>query len=136
MLKVLGKTRWVHFVCHGKLDEEEPFNSSLMLPGGRLTLLDIARSHLPNAEFAFLSACHTAEQRPAFAWDEALHLAAAIQFCGFRSVVGTMWQLLDRDGPRLADVFYSYLADRVEEGEIGFKAGAAAVREAALSLRD
>ena len=47
-----------------------------------------------------------------------------------------MWQLLDRDGPSLADVFYSYLADRVEEGEIGFKAAAAAVREAALYLRD
>lgn len=136
VLKVLGKTRWVHFVCHGKLDEEEPFNSSLMLPGGRLTLLDIARSQLPNAEFAFLSACHTAGQGQKYALDEALHLAASMQFCGFRSVVGTMWQLLDRDGPFLANAVYAYLMRDLDDGGARFKGGAAAVREAALRLRE
>ena len=135
VLEMLQKAQWVHFVCHGKLDNE-PFNSSLMLPGGKLTLLDVARANLPNAEFAFLSACHTAEQTPTSALDEALHLAAAIQFCGFRSVVGTMWELLDLDGPYLADKVYAYMMQDLEEGEVRFKRAAAAVRIAALGLRE
>ncbi|KAI0300955.1 hypothetical protein BC826DRAFT_966599 [Russula brevipes] len=51
-----------------------------------------------NAEFAFLSACHTAEMADGSIADEALHLAAAVQYCGFRSVVGTMWATADVDG--------------------------------------
>ncbi|OCB91463.1 TPR-like protein [Sanghuangporus baumii] len=135
VLRLLPWAQWVHFTCHGQLGKE-PFNSSLKLPGGKLTLLDIARANLPNAEFAFLSACHTAEQGPKFALDEALHLAAAMQFCGFRSVVGTMWKLLDRDGPFLARFVYGHMMLDLEEGEVRFKRAAEAVRGAALSLRD
>ncbi|KAL5480870.1 hypothetical protein ACEPAI_9810 [Sanghuangporus weigelae] len=135
VIKALRKVEWVHFVCHGILGKE-PFDSSLKLPGGRLTLLDIVWAHLPNAEFAFLSACHSAEQGPTTALDESLHLSAAMQFCGFRSVVGTMWKLLDRDGPFLSGVVYARLMDEVEEGEMRFKRAAGAVREAALRLRE
>ncbi|OCB86660.1 hypothetical protein A7U60_g6343 [Sanghuangporus baumii] len=134
-IKALRKVEWVHFVCHGIL-AEDPFESSLKLPGGNLTLLDIARAHLPNAEFAFLSACHTAEQGPTSALDESLSLAAAMQFIGFRSVVGTMRQLLDRDGPFLAKFVYGHLMYGLEEGEMRFKGAVAAVREAALSQRE
>ena len=74
-----------------------------------MTLLDIARARLPDAEFAFLSARHTAGQSHTSATDEVLHLAAAVQFCGFRSVVGTLWQLLDRDASLLAGSVYTYL---------------------------
>ncbi|KAH8978918.1 hypothetical protein EDB86DRAFT_3150036 [Lactarius hatsudake] len=49
----------------------------------RLTLLDIVRSDLPTAEFAFLSACHIAEVTEGSVIDEGLHLAAAVQYCGF-----------------------------------------------------
>jgi CHAT domain-containing protein len=48
------------------------------------------RLRLPHAVLAFLSACQTAqgsEKQP----DQAVHLAASMLFCGFRSVVGTMW---------------------------------------------
>ncbi|KAL5525288.1 hypothetical protein ACEPAF_9158 [Sanghuangporus sanghuang] len=135
VLRMLRRARWVHFVCHGLLDEE-PFNSSLKLSGGNLTLLDIARENLPNAELAFLSACHTAEQHPKAAMDELLHLSSAIQFCGFRSVIGTMWQLLDRDGPFFSLSIYMHLMKELGEGEVRSKRAAAAVREAALTLRE
>ena len=136
--RALHRAEWVHFVCHGILDEKQPFNSSLKLSDGNLTLLDIVRANIPNAEFAYLSACHTAEQGSNFALDETLHLAAAMQFCGFRSVVGTMWKLLDRDGPFLAGAVYAHLmlAGDVTEGEVKFKRAAAGVREAAIRLRD
>jgi hypothetical protein len=98
--------RFVHFACHGTLEAGKPFEAGFELHGGeRLTLLEIVRSHLPTAEFAFLSACHTAEVTEGSAADEGLHLAAAVQYCGFRSVVGTMWAMVDEDGRDLANIF-------------------------------
>jgi len=34
--------------------------------------------------------------------DEALHPTAAMQYCGFQSIIGTMWVMADMDGPHLA----------------------------------
>jgi hypothetical protein len=102
--------QFVHFACHGTLEAGKPFEAGFMLYGDeRLTLLEIVRSHLPNAEFAFLSACHTAEVTEGSVVDEGLHLAAAVQYCGFRSVVGTMWAMVDEDGQDLAKHFYKAL---------------------------
>jgi CHAT domain-containing protein len=92
--------RFVHFACHGTLEAGKPFEAGFELHGdARLTLLEIVRAHLPTAEFAFLAACHTAEVTEGSAIDEGLHLAAAVQYCGFRSVVGTMWAMrIQMDG--------------------------------------
>ena len=99
VLERLWDHRFVHIVCHGELEHGKPFESSFKLyQGKRLSLLDIVQSRLPNAEFAFLAACHTAELTDESPADEALHLAAAMQYCGFRSVVGTMWAMADTDG--------------------------------------
>jgi CHAT domain-containing protein len=98
--------RFAHFVCHGSLETGKPFDASLELHKGRLTLLAIVRSQLPAAEFAFLAACHTAELTEGSFSDEGLHLAAAMQYCGFRSVVGTMWAMADTDGADLSKHFY------------------------------
>ena len=97
-------------MCHGTLEANKPFEAGFELYGGeRLTLLQIVRSYLPTAEFAFLSACHTAEVTEGSIVDEVLHLAAAVQYCGFRSVVGTMWAMVDEDGRDLAKHFYKAL---------------------------
>ena len=102
--------RFVHFACHGKLEAGKPFEAGFELHGDeRLTLLEIVRSHVPTAELAFLSACHTAEVTEGSIIDEGLHLAAAVQYCGFRSVVGTMWAMIDEDGRELAKHFYKAL---------------------------
>jgi tetratricopeptide (TPR) repeat protein len=98
--------QFVHFVCHGLLETGKPFDASFELHGDNLTLLEIVRSQLPAAEFAFLSACHTAELTEDSVADEGLHLAAAMQYCGFRSVVGTMWAMADTDGADLSKHFY------------------------------
>ena len=102
--------QFVHFACHGTLEANKPFEAGFELDGDkRLTLLEIIRSDLPTAEFAFLSACHTAEVTEGSIMDERLHLAAAVQYCGFRSVVGTMWAMADVDGQDLAESFYKVL---------------------------
>ncbi|KAG1735373.1 CHAT domain-containing protein [Suillus occidentalis] len=90
-LKALEENTWVHLACHGKQDCTQPYNSHFVMKDEKLTLLDIMERHVPQAEFAFLSACHTAvgdEETP----DEVIHLAAGLQFSGFKSVVGTLWQ--------------------------------------------
>ncbi|KAG1827926.1 hypothetical protein EV424DRAFT_1597051 [Suillus variegatus] len=59
-----------------------------------LTLLDIIERHLPQAEFAFLSACHTAvgdEETP----DE--------------SVIGTLWEVDDSVAKHVVEAFYKYM---------------------------
>ncbi|KAF9063102.1 CHAT domain-containing protein [Rhodocollybia butyracea] len=108
--KALVDHEWLHIASHGTLVPGKPFSSYFSLAGGsHFTLLDIIRLNLPNATFAFLSACHTAEQSPDSVHNEVIHLAAAMQFSGFRGVVGTMWEMADIDGPDMVKDFYSHL---------------------------
>jgi CHAT domain-containing protein len=103
----------------------------------RLTLLEIVHAHLPTAEFEFLSACHTAAMIERSVVDEALHLAAAVQYCGFRNVVGTMWAMVDEDGRELAENFYKALISnsRRDQGIPYHERSAKALRSAAKKLR-
>ncbi|KAH8995829.1 CHAT domain-containing protein [Lactarius hatsudake] len=127
--------RFVHFACHGILEVGKPFEAGFELYGDeRLTLLEIVRSHLPTAEFAFLSACHTAEVTEGSVIDEGLHLAAAVQYCGFCSVVGTMWAMVDEDGRDLAEYFYKALFSN--SGRVPYyERSAKALRVAVKKLR-
>jgi len=107
VLEHLRDYQFVHVSCHGNLKTGKPFDAYFTLyEGARLTLLNIVRSRFPTGEFAFLSACHTAEHTTESLADEGLHLAGAVQYCGFRSVVGTMWAMADDDGPDLVGNFY------------------------------
>ncbi|KAI0292644.1 CHAT domain-containing protein [Multifurca ochricompacta] len=126
----------VHFVCHGKLETGKPFDASFkLIDNKRLTLLDIVRSRLPAAEFAFLAACHTAELTDDSIADEALHLTAAVQYCGFRSAVGTMWEMADVDGSEIAENFYKSMFSRNEEGVPYHLRSARALRDATRKMR-
>jgi CHAT domain-containing protein len=128
--------QFCHFICHGNLVPEKPFDASFGLYGvDRLTLLDIVRSRLPTAEFAFLSACHTAELTEGSIADEGLHLAAAVQYCGFRSVVGTMWAMADQDGGDLAKHFYNLMFSSDGSGVPYHERSARALRDAVRYIR-
>ena len=136
VLERLRDHRFVHIVCHGLLEPGKPFDSSFKLhQGKRLSLIDIVRSQLPNAEFAFLAACHTAELTDESPADEALHLAAAMQYCGFRSVVGTMWAMADTDGQYLAENFYKSVFSGGKQGVCHYERTAEALRDAVVRLR-
>jgi CHAT domain-containing protein len=77
---------------------------------GPLMIKDIIQSDWQDPEFAFLSACHTTvgdEESP----DELIHLAAAMQFSGFRSVIGSMWTVDDEAAQEVVSAFYGNLVD-------------------------
>ena len=137
VLEGLRGSRFAHFACHGVLEAGKPFDASFKLHGNsRLTLLEIVRSRLPDAEFAFLSCCHAAEITEDSIADEALHLTAAMQYCGFRSVVGTMWEMADVDGRDLAKTFYKSLFSSQETGVPYYERSAGALRDATQRLRE
>lgn len=100
---------WVHFACHGVQDHFRPMESGLVMwKGFRLTLSHLAQSSLESPQFAFLSSCQSAAGSKRFP-NEALHLTAGMQFVGFRSVIGTMWSVGDRDAPEVAKRVYTRL---------------------------
>ncbi|KAI0252093.1 TPR-like protein [Lactifluus subvellereus] len=126
---------WVHFACHGVLQPGRPFDSSFLLQHNtHLTLLRIAKSHLPTAELAFLAACHTAELAEDGTPDEVLHLTAAMQFSGFRSVIGTMWAMVDEDGQDLSQYFYKKMFAAGAQ-VASYEKSARALRHATQKLR-
>ncbi|KAG2364140.1 CHAT domain-containing protein [Suillus spraguei] len=109
-LKALEENTWVHLACHGKQDPTQPYHSHFVMRDEHLTLLDIMERDVPHAEFAFLSACHTAvgdEETP----DEVIHLAAGLQFSGFKSVIGTLWEVNDAVAKHVVEAFYKYMFD-------------------------
>jgi CHAT domain-containing protein len=79
----------LHMACHGA-QHADPLKSSFLLQDGTLAIENILQLHLPHSLLAFLSACQTAKGDHN-APDQAVHLAASMLFCDFRSVVGTMW---------------------------------------------
>ena len=137
VLEGLRGSQFAHFACHGILETGKPFDASFKLHrDSRLTLLDIVRSRLLDAEFAFLSCCHAAEITEDSVADEVLHLTAAMQYCGFRSVVGTMWEMADVDGRDLAKSFYKSLFSGPDTGVPYYERSAGALREATQRLRE
>jgi CHAT domain-containing protein len=100
---------WVHFACHGVQDMANPTESALLLAGSsHMKLSEIIKLSLPCAGLAFLSACQTAtgaEELP----EEAVHLAAGMLLAGYGGVIATMWSIMDRDAPCVADDVYAHL---------------------------
>jgi CHAT domain-containing protein len=113
----LQGSRFAHFACHGVRETGKLFEASFELHGGsRLTLLNIVRSRLPDADFTFLSCCHTEEITE-------------------ESVVGTMWEMADTDGRDLAKSFYDSLFSSQEAGVPYYDQSAHGLRDATRELR-
>ena len=110
VVEELGKNEWVHLACHGLPHRHQPFKSAFALHDGHFTIQRIIGCDLKNPEFAYLSACHTTvgdKQSP----DEVIHLASAMQFVGFRSVIGTMWAVDDGEATKVTSTFYKHMVD-------------------------
>lgn len=135
VLDALPDHRWTHFACHAVSTADGAEAGQLMLHDHArdpLTVTDLARLRLPDAELAYLSACETGVSREDLA-DEALHIAGACHMAGFRHVVGTLWAVRDDVAARVAADFYAALAatDAVATG--GDAARAAVALHTAVS---
>ena len=131
VVEELKQTQWVHIACHGVPNPQQPFESAFALHDGRFTIERILRCNLENPEFAYLSACHTTvgdEESP----DEFIHLAAAMQFSGFRSVIGTMWAVDDAHTNQITSTFYRYMVD--ESGRLDHTRAAYALNKTMKSV--
>ena len=132
VVEELGKNEWVHFACHGLPDPQQPFESAFALHDRHFTIQQIIGCDLKNPEFAYLSACHTTvgdEESP----DEVIHLAAAMQFAGFRSVIGTMWAVNNDLASQITSMFYEHVVD--ESGHLDHTRAAFALNETMKSVR-
>ncbi|RXW14105.1 hypothetical protein EST38_g11749 [Candolleomyces aberdarensis] len=134
-LEQIKTHNWVHFACHAYQDLDKPLNSSFVLNDGRLTLSEIVKLGMKNAELAYLSACQTSAGDGRLS-EEAVHLAAGMLAAGFQGVVATMWSIRDRDAPQVAKDFYEYLLENSSEGGINSSLAAHALDHAVRRLRD
>ncbi|KAG0700837.1 CHAT domain-containing protein [Suillus ampliporus] len=131
-LRTLRDNHWIHFACHGTQNFVEPFKSAFLMRDQPLQLLDISHTDLSRHEFAFLSACKTAVgnvETP----DEAIHLAAGLQFSGVKSVIGTFWNVDDSTVQRLVEAFYKNFCG---DSKMDSKRAARALHKAVQSLKD
>ncbi|MGW5434792.1 CHAT domain-containing protein [Streptomyces sp. NPDC004059] len=106
VLAALPHATRAYFACHNVRDDARPHQSGLGLFDGLLTIDDLSRLDLPDAEFAQLSACATVMPTPD-APDELTHLAAAFQLAGFRSVVATLWPVRDLVAAEFTQLFHA-----------------------------
>ncbi|KAG1753655.1 CHAT domain-containing protein [Suillus paluster] len=133
-LDALRCNTWVHLACHGKQDRKQPYNSRFAMRDKPLTLLDIMENDTPQAEFAFLSACHTAvgdEETP----DEVIHLAAGLQFSGFKSVIGTLWVVDDEVAKHVVEAFYENMFKDLKDGVLDCTKAAKALNYAKRGVK-
>lgn len=90
MLDNLPDANILHLACHGTQNSRNALESGFLMRDGIMNIAKLMPLSLPKAFLAFLSACETAKGDPTQA-DQTIHLAAAMMFAGFKSVVGTMW---------------------------------------------
>lgn len=137
VLRAMEAFSCIHLACHASQHITNPLKSSIYLHDGQLDLSEVMKKNFTHSDFAFLSACQTSagdENLP----EEAVHLASGMLAAGYRSVVGTMWSILDKHGPDLAEFFYESLLDGVTgEGHRVDGAGAArALHNATSQFRE
>lgn len=131
VLDELPRHRWAHFSCHGGQDLADPSRGGLLLHDRTLTITDIsARQH--QGDFAFLSACMTAVGGTSLP-DEAITLAAALHYTGYRQVIGTMWSVHDDTAADVANLVYT---DLTATGRFEPAGAAYALHKAIRHLRD
>jgi CHAT domain-containing protein len=93
MLKHIQSASIVHLACHGTQNPSDALQSGFYLEDGLLSVSKLMDLDLPRAFLAVLSACETAKGDAAQP-DQAIHLAAAMLFAGFKSVIATMWYII------------------------------------------
>jgi tetratricopeptide (TPR) repeat protein len=108
ILRQLPLHSWAHFACHGGQDIDRPALGALHLYDAPLRVTEIGALDTDNAEFAYLSACETA-MGGLFLFDEAINVATAFHYAGYRHVIATFWAIRDDTAAQIAERVYARL---------------------------
>lgn len=122
---------WVHFACHGEQDLGDPSQGGILVHDGALTVTDLS-SQQYRGDFAYLSGCKTAVGGANLP-DEAVTLAAALHYTGYRHVIATLWSVWDEEAAQVSvDVYRAVVRDGVLHAD----GAAEALHRAVRRLRD
>jgi CHAT domain-containing protein len=83
----------------------------LVLYDGVLSIRELAVGNSGRGDLAYLSACKTAVGGVRIP-DELMTLTAALQYSGWRHVVGTLWSVWDDGSAEIAADFYRSLREQ------------------------
>ncbi len=116
----LRTARQVDFATHGVLNEARPELSSLELTpsrgsDGRLTVYEIFNLQL-DADLVTLSACDTGLGKEV-SGEGVVGMTRAFFYAGARSLVVSLWPVVDRSTSNLMFDFYRYLGDSEEKAQ-------------------
>ena len=110
--------RYLHFATHGVVDERLPLNSALVLapprepatahPNGLLQAWEIFERLRIDADLVVLSACGSALGEEV-GGEGLIGLTRAFQYAGARSVVASLWSVVDEATADLMVRFYRNL---------------------------
>lgn len=127
----LPEHRWVHFSCHGDQDLKDPSRGGLLLRDATLTIADVTEGRF-HGDFAGLSACKTAVGGIDLL-DEAITLAAAMHYTGYRHVVAALWSV---DNQTSSEVFAGLYGRIAADGWLRPDRAPAALHQVVRELRD
>ena len=99
----------LHFATHATFDNDDPFNSSLLLASdgindGKLTVEEIYQLKL-KPSLVVLSACETGLGKYS-AGDEIIGFYRAFMYAGAQSIIATLWPIADEASSFLINEFY------------------------------
>jgi CHAT domain-containing protein len=121
---------WVHLACHGEQNLNDPSHGGVLVQDGALTVTDFS-SQQYQGDFAYLSGCKTAVGGTNLP-DEAITLAAALHYTGYRHVIATLWSVWDEEAAQVARDVYQAVAP---DGVLHADDAAAALHSAVRKLR-
>jgi CHAT domain-containing protein len=136
----LREFRYVHFATHGRLDDERPLASALVLaqePGsdGRLTAEHVLRNWRLDADLVTLSACETALGKYSLG-EGFLGFSQALLLAGARGTLLSLWPVDDRATALLMTRFYENMLGTPDKTVKALPTKAEALAEAKRWLRD
>jgi CHAT domain-containing protein len=116
----------IHLATHGDFRPDNPLFSGLLLADGWLTTLDVFDMSL-QASLVTLSACQTGRNAVG-GGDELFGLMRAFLLAGARSLLLSLWPVVDETTSALMSTFYGHLANKEAKGK--------ALQEAQLAFLD
>jgi len=110
--------RYVHFACHGFVDEDFPLNSGLALTirdnpaegqdNGLLQAWEVFERMRVDADLVTLSSCSSGLGKE-MGGEGLIGLTRAFQYAGARSVLASLWEVSDKSTGELMQHFYAGL---------------------------